>query len=293
MRRRDLLFGLGGLAGGSSLIVGSSGFTTVEAEREFNARIIDSDDGDEHPLGALITDERWTIRSYDIDTSAEDVLGSVFTARLGQDNGIAHINNSLPGEIETRLDAPPDHVRCRPFKSDDGTVSVEQGGQASFEAFVDCSELDDSDDIAEIIARINPDSEGALSADINEDVEIEFDTYVAIDVGPNGAIIDLATEHDQRGEHLNVELPLEITAFWTDEDLTDKQGETIELNSLSAFISPNELQASEVQYDKLRKIKFSDDTESSYKIENWFTHHESDAGDSWWEHHGTSEVQRL
>jgi len=293
MRRRDVLFGIGGVAGGSSLVVGSSGFTTVEAEREFDARIIDPDDGDEHPLGALITDEKWTFRSYDIDTSAEDVLGSVFTARLGQDNGIAHINNSLPGEIETRLDAPPDHVRCRPCESDNGTVSVEQGGQASFEAFVDCSELDDSDDIAEIIARINPDSEDSLSADINEDVEIEYDTYVAIDVGPDGALIDLATEHDQRGEHLNVELPLEITPVWTDEDLTDSEGESTVLDSLSAFRSPCELRASETEYDKLRELQLLDDTESSYKIENWFTHHESDAGDSWWEHHGTSGVQRL
>jgi len=292
MRRRDLLFGLGGLAGGSSLVVGSSGFTTVEAEREFDARIIDPDDDAEHPLGALITDEKWTFRSYDIDTSAEDVLGSGFTARLGQDNGIAHINNSLPGEIETELDALPDHVRCRPCESDNGTVSVEQGGQASFEGFVDCSELDDSDDIAEIIARINPDSEGSLSADINEDIEIEFDTYVAIDVGPDGALIDLATEHDQRGEHLNVEFPLKITPVWTDEDLTDSEGEPTVLDSLSAFRSPCELRASETEYDKLLELQLVDDTESPYKIKNSFTHHESDAGDSWWEHHGTSGVQR-
>jgi len=293
MKRRHFIVGLGGVTGGGSLIVGSGAFTSAEAEREFDARIIDPDDGDEHPLGALITDERWTIRSYDIDTYAEDVLGSVFTARLGQDNGIAHINNSLPGEVETRLDAPPDHVRCRPCESDNGTVSVEQGGQASFEAFVDCSELDDSDDIAEIIARINPDSEGSLSADINEDVEIEFDTYVAIDVGPNGALIDLATDHDQRGEHLNVELPLEITPFWTDEDTTDSEGETTKLDSLSAFRSPCDLRASETEYDKLRKLELSDDTGSCYRIENSFTYHRSDTESSWWEHHGTSGVQRL
>jgi len=293
MRRRRFVVGLGGVAGGASLIVGSSAFTNIEAERQFDAQIIDPDNNDEHPLGALITDERWIVRSYNIDTSAEDVFESVFTARLGQTDGIAHINNSLSGKIKTRLDALPDHVRFRPCESDDGTVSVEQGGQASFEAFVDCSELNDSNDVAEIIARINPDSEGALSADINEDVEIKFDTYVAIDVGPNGALIDLATEYDQRGEHLNVELPLEITPAWTDEDLTDKWGETTEVDSLSAFRSPCELRASKTKYDKLRKLELSDDTGSSYKIENWFTHHESDAGDSWWEHHGTSGVQRL
>lgn len=71
MRRRDLLFGLGGLAGGSSLVVGSSGFTTVEAEREFDVNIVD-EDGDEEPFAATDVPEEVVVSSYDIEPSSSD-----------------------------------------------------------------------------------------------------------------------------------------------------------------------------------------------------------------------------
>lgn len=64
MRRRDLLFGLGGAAGGSSLIIGSSAFTTVEAEREFDVNIVD-DEGNAFASGEF--PEQFTVTTYQID----------------------------------------------------------------------------------------------------------------------------------------------------------------------------------------------------------------------------------
>ena len=44
MRRRDLLVGVGGLAAGSSLIVGSGSFSAVEADRELQVDVVGDDE---------------------------------------------------------------------------------------------------------------------------------------------------------------------------------------------------------------------------------------------------------
>ena len=73
MRRRDLLFGLGGLVGGSSLVVGSSGFTTVEAERDFDVNIVDDED---NAFAAAEVPDKVVVSSYDINTTDSDVSNS-------------------------------------------------------------------------------------------------------------------------------------------------------------------------------------------------------------------------
>ena len=289
MRRRDLLFGLGGVASGSSLIVGSSGFTTVEAERDFDVNIVDED---EEALGAMVTEDRWTVTTYDIDASIEGVFGSEYVAEIGEDEGIAHINNSLPGEVVALLKASAEHVYCRPCDEEGDTVTVNGGDQANFKALVDCSQSAEIEGIVDIIARINPDNDQALSADIDGDVELDVDTYITVDLDPNSGRVRLATDREQHGEHLNIDLPLSISPVWCEDGETGiDDGKEVTIEDVSGF--DYEALVSDSEYDALHKLELSDSTGAEYEIENWLTYHSDESGSDWWEHHGTSEVQEV
>jgi hypothetical protein len=197
----------------------------------------------------------------------------------------------LPGEVIAQLDASQEHVYCRPCDEEGETTTVERGDQANFEALVDCSESDELEGNVDIVARINPDNEDALSADIDGDVELDFDTYITVDIDPNSGRIRLATGRGQYGEHLNIELPLSITPFWCEDGETGIDGGETTIERISDF--DYEALASDSQYDALHKLELKGGDGVRYEIENWLTHHSKEGGSGWWEHHGTSEVQEV
>ena len=86
MRRRELLVGAGGLAGGSSLIVSSNAFTSVEAERELQVDIV----GDEEAYLALHY-------SDDVDNGS----GRTATVTCGEHVTLFDIRNRFSAPINT------------------------------------------------------------------------------------------------------------------------------------------------------------------------------------------------
>jgi hypothetical protein len=145
MRRRDLLFGLGGVASGSSLIVGSSGFTTVEAERDFDVNIVDEDDED--PFAAAEVPEEVVVSSYDIEEDAPDNQNNVdgeMNHRATVRGGDARMSAGDYGAGSTP-DLDPDSVAEEASSSDhqaivedeDGLMRVENRIAALIEADID------------------------------------------------------------------------------------------------------------------------------------------------------------
>ena len=86
MRRRDLLVGAGGLAGGSSLIVSSNAFTSVEAEREFDVDVV----GDDEAYLALH-------HHYELDGGGRRAA----TVTCGEDVTLFDIQNRFSDTIDT------------------------------------------------------------------------------------------------------------------------------------------------------------------------------------------------
>ena len=168
MRRRDLLFGLGGLAGGSSLVVGSSGFTTVEAEREFDVNIVDDE---EDAFAAVESPDEFVVSSYDIepnpsyenstggemnyratvwagnspttagdygagstpdldpDSVAEEASSGDHQAIVEDEDGLMRVENRIAALIEADIDTDRDYVECFP----DRFTPQNEDGEAAIE----------------------------------------------------------------------------------------------------------------------------------------------------------------
>ena len=303
MRRRDLLFGLGGVAGGSSLVLSSNASMSVEANREFDVNIVADK---ENALVSHETIDSGVARTTNIGSQTHPTenqqLDRSFTAILnssvGQldtaevsDREVARVNNRLSGEVEVGLEANDDHVLCRPRNGDDGLTVIEQGEQACFEAFVDCTRFDGNGRTIEIDIRINPNSEDTLSSEITREVEIKRETYVDIGVDDQSGYIELATGGGKSADYRQqIELPLDVQPYWADSGVTEIEGEPETLKTLpecsyDAF-APSE------GYEKLHRLELTDNRNNTYEIENSFTYRIGENGGGSWTYHGTSGVQQ-
>ena len=285
MRRRDLLVGAGGLAGGSSLIVGSNAFTSVEAEREFDVDIVD-DEGEAFASGEF--PEQFTVTTYqiedggpeffDTDAGAGSASGYEGTpqsrerlrmdadshgrigARTGDvhadgetyqdgtiqdsqpkndeyiavvrdddenaalrsttdDDGLIRIKNRVPAAITAQLRADHDYIECRPdsrMATTDDKPTITGGEVASFNALADCRRVDADGELVDIIARLNHDDDEVVSASIEREVEVSREIWIAVVFTCTDTRIDLATDREQPGEHLQIEPPIDVSATFVD-----------------------------------------------------------------------------
>ena len=302
MRRRDLLVGAGGLAAGSSLIVGSNAFTSVEAERDFDVDIVD---GDGDPFASADIPEEFTVSTYDIGSSNAGGNGvgvmsnqaatddeEPFTAivdspepdddvgRFGttstDSGGLIDIDNRLNAAIEADVEIDHEHVECIP----DGDSAAGQGDRVSFNAKANCLGLDDDGETVKATARVNGDREDAISASIQREIEIHREVIVAVEFDCTTARVELATSPGQPGEHLQVEPPIDVTTTFVDGPEEHTVETTIDrIDDLPWSLEPH---YDKIEYDKIESLEL-DGGENEYTFENSLTRHSQDGGHSHWE----------
>ena len=296
MRRRDLLVGVGGLAAGSSLIVGSNAFTSVEAEREFDVDIVDDEDD---AFASATIPEEVTVSTYDIGSSNASANGfatastrsttdsEAFTAIVDSpepdddaggfgavstdSGGLIDIDNRLKATIEAAVDIEHEHVECIP----DGDSTAGQGERVSFNAKADCLGLEDDGETVAATAHVNRDVEGATSASIQREIEISREVWIAVEFDCTSADVALATEPGQPGEHLQIKPPIDVTVTFVDGPTEHTDEATIDgIDDLPWSPEPN--------YDKIESLEL-DDGENEYTFENSLTRHSQDGDHSHWE----------
>ena len=320
MRRRDLLFGLGGVASGSSLIVGSSGFTTVEAEREFDVNIVDEDDED--PFAAAEVPEEVVVSSYDIeedapshqnnvdsemnnratvrggdarmsagdygagstpdldpDSVAEEASSSDHQAIVEDEDGLMRVENRIAALIEADIDTGREYVECFPDRftpqNEDGEAAIEGGELARFNASADCKRLSGDGERIDVTTHVNRNHGDSVSASIQREVEVSREVWVAAVFSCTDARIDLATDRDQPGEHLQVEPPIDVSVTFVDG--TDSYTETATLLEIDDL--PWEPQHS---YDKVERLEIEGE-ENDYTFENTLTQLLEEGSHSGWQ----------
>jgi hypothetical protein len=320
MRRRDLLFGLGGVASGSSLIVGSSGFTTVEAEREFDVNIVDEDDED--PFAAAEVPEEVVVSSYDIeedapshqnnvdsemnnratvrggdarmsagdygagstpdldpDSVAEEASSSDHQAIVEDEDGLMRVENRIAALIEADIDTGREYVECFPDRftpqNEDGEAAIEGGELARFNASADCKRLSGDGERIDVTTHVNRNHGDSVSASIQREVEVSREVWVAAVFSCTDARIDLATDRDQPGEHLQVEPPIDVSVTFVDGP--DSYTETATLLEIDDL--PWEPQHS---YDKVERLEIEGE-ENDYTFENTLTQLLEEGSHSGWQ----------
>jgi len=320
MRRRDLLFGLGGVASGSSLIVGSSGFTTVEAERDFDVNIVDEDDED--PFAAAEVPEEVVVSSYDIeedapshqnnvdsemnnratvrggdarmsagdygagstpdldpDSVAEEASSSDHQAIVEDEDGLMRVENRIAALIEADIDTGREYVECFPDRftpqNEDGEAAIEGGELARFNASADCKRLSGDGERIDVTTHVNRNHGDSVSASIQREVEVSREVWVAAVFSCTDARIDLATDRDQPGEHLQVEPPIDVSVTFVDGP--DSYTETATLLEIDDL--PWEPQHS---YDKVERLEIEGE-ENDYTFENTLTEILEEGSHSGWQ----------
>jgi len=321
MRRRDLLFGLGGVASGSSLIVGSSGFTTVEAEREFDVNIVDEDNA----FAAAEIPEKVVLSSYDIvnttnsgvtnsnpetgrtdyratvwaggppttaggygtestpdldpDSTAEGFSNGEYEAVVEDEDGLMRVENRIAALIEADIDTDREYVECSPDErtpqNEDGEAAIEGGELARFNASADCKRLSGDGERIDVTTHVNRNHGDSVSASIQREVEVSREVWVAAVFSCTDARIDLATDRDQPGEHLQVEPPIDVSVTFVDGP--DSYTETATLLEIDDL--PWEPQHS---YDKVERLEIEGE-ENDYTFENTLTEILEEGSHSGWQ----------
>ena len=150
MRRRDVLFVIGGVDGGSSLIIGSSAFTTVEAEREFDVNIVD-DEGEAFASGEF--PEQFTVTTYQIDdggptfydtdgdgeSASEADATSQFREHLPADAGSYNRLDHRASDVHSDLEGYQDGTGQDSQREDGGYIAIveDDEGHAAFGSTTD------------------------------------------------------------------------------------------------------------------------------------------------------------
>jgi len=186
MRRRRFVVGLGGVAGGGSLLVGSEAFSAAEVERETTV--------------GVDSDAEAVVRVTCGDTSNCEVTDGEFSNNIsytrtavsrGRDRPIStsiddasfevgNLFREVP-EIEVTVEADNlADVKIAYLSHDDSSATITEGGSAEFSpqitvVDIPCS-VDDSIEIRLKIRRPGEDDPfGTITREVEVDVEVEYE----------------------------------------------------------------------------------------------------------------------
>ena len=140
MKRRHFVVGLGGVAGGGSLIVGSGAFSAAEVRRDFDANIVDSE-GEAFASGDFPEDDTVEVSTYDIDGDWVEKGESVADTTPGEQHSdamAARWDGPVDAEADTYdLEGDPQSRSGSSLKPAYTSENGGQSGGAEYNAVVD------------------------------------------------------------------------------------------------------------------------------------------------------------
>jgi len=181
MRRRRFVVGLGGVAGGGSLLVGSEAFSAAEVDREATVGVADDDDA----VVAITCDgsscdtddgefsNRIAHTSVEHDT--DDLITSIHEASF-------RVGNQFPGasDIEVTVEADDPGEVVITYHTDDGSwPTIGKGNSAEFTPQITADVPCSVHEFVEIRLKIRRPGEddpfGTITREVEVDVEVEYE----------------------------------------------------------------------------------------------------------------------
>ena len=185
MRRRRFVVGLGGVAGGGSLLVGSEAFSAAEVERETTV--------------GVDSDAEAVVRVTCGDTSNCEVTDGEFSNEISYtrtavppdrdepivtsiDDASFEVGNQFPEAPEIEVTVEADNladVEIAYFSDDDSSATITEGDSAEFRPQITVDIPYSVDDSIEIRLKIEQPGEddpfGTIVREVEVDVEVEYE----------------------------------------------------------------------------------------------------------------------
>ena len=179
MRRRRFVVGLGGVAGGGSLLVGSEAFSAAEVDREASIGVVDDDDAVvaitcdgsscDTDDGEFSNQIEYTHTSVEHDT--DDLITSIHGASF-------RVGNQFPGtsKIEVTVEADDPGEVDITYHTDDGSSPIiDEGGSAKFTPQITADVPCSVHEFVEIRLKIGRPGEDDPFGTITREVEVDFE----------------------------------------------------------------------------------------------------------------------